>query len=294
MTRTPRTTALRRVGVATALTVRTPAGAGDIAGASSTGTPASHRSPRSRGGARDPRDALAGEGVVTDLTDTSITVRDPRGASRTYALDASTMVRRDGTVVDTAQLRPGQRVAIVATRRRAATLVILPSDVGPDTAEGVVTDLTDTSITVRDPRGASRTYALDASTALRAGADHRATTLTSAGLAIGEHVTVEPASEEPDAAGAITVEPALVTGTIVAVAGDTLTVADHQGFYRPVRISPASRLTSAGACAALADVSVGASVVASGFVDATHTALNAATLDVDPSPDDPPLPDDAG
>ncbi len=220
MTRTPRTTALRRVGVATALTVRTPATAGDVAGASSTGTPASHRSPRSRGGARDPGDALAGEGVVTDLTDTSITVRDPRGASRTYALDAST--------------------------------------------------------------------------ALRAGADHPATTLTSAGLAIGEHVTVEPASEEPDAAGAITVEPALVTGTIVAVAGDTLTVADHQGFYRPVRISPAARLTSAGACAALEDVSVGASVVASGFVDATHTALNAATLDVDPPSDVPTSPSDAG
>ena len=215
MTRTPRTTALRRVGVATALTVRTPAAAGDVAGASSTGTPASHRSPRSRGGARDPGDALAGEGVVTDLTDTSITVRDPRGASRTYALDASTMVRRDGAVVDAALLRPGQRVAIVATARRAATVVILP----------------------------------------------------------------------PGAAGAIEVEPALVAGTVVAVAGATVTVADHQGFYRPVRVSPAARLTSAGTPAVLTDVHVGASVVATGFVDATHTSLEAATVDLNPLPD---------
>jgi hypothetical protein len=105
--------------------------------------------------------------------------------------------------------------------------------------------------------------------------------LSPAGLAVGEHVSVETVPGKPDAAGAIVVEPALVTGTVVAVAGDTLTVADHQGFYRPVRVSPAATLSSAGSPAALTDVALGTRVVATGFVDATHTALDATTIDLE-------------
>ena len=216
MSRAPRATAIRRIGVSTAVTLGALAASATTASAASTPAPAS-LTPRTLPPAGEPSPslALASEGAVTSRTAASVTVRDPRGASRTYALDASTMVRRDGAVVDAALLRPGQRVAIVATARRAATVVILP----------------------------------------------------------------------PGAAGAIEVEPALVAGTVVAVAGATVTVADHQGFYRPVRVSPAARLTSAGTPAVLTDVHVGASIVATGFVDATHTSLEAATVDLDPLPD---------
>ena len=215
MNRAPRATVIRRVGVSTAVALGTlAAGSAATAAGASAVTPTS-LTPGPLAGASDPTHALASEGVITQRAGASITVRDPQGAARTYALDASTMVRRDGAVVDAALLRPGQRVAIVATARRAATVVILP----------------------------------------------------------------------PGAAGAIEVEPALVAGTVVAVAGATVTVADHQGFYRPVRVSPAARLTSAGTPAVLTDVHVGASVVATGFVDATHTSLEAATVDLNPLPD---------
>ncbi|MGC8510265.1 MAG: DUF5666 domain-containing protein [Acidimicrobiales bacterium] len=217
MNRAPRVTIIRRVGVSTAVALGTLAAgsATGVAGATSAASPPS-LTPGPLTAGSDPTPALASEGVVTDRDGGSVTVRDPRGSSRTFALDASTVIRRDGAAVDAILLRPGQRVAVVATARRAATVVILP----------------------------------------------------------------------PGAAGAIEVEPALVAGTVVAVAGGTVTVADHLGFYRPVRISPAARLTSAGTPAALADVRVGASVVATGFVDATHTALEAATIDLDPLTDD--------
>ncbi len=277
MAHSPHTIVIRRVRVSSARPPRTLL-SGDVVNAPPTRSPASVSIARPPSETPDPgTDVLTAEGVVTDLSPTSITVRDLRGVSRTYARSASTMVRRDGAAVDAAQLRRDQRIAIVATPDHSATTVVIlpPVSGSAATAEGVVTDLSPTSITVRDPRGVSRTYARSASTSLRGDAD-----LAPTDVAIGEHVSVETVPGEPDAAGAIAVEPALVTGTIVDVTGDTLTVADHQGFYRPVRVSPTATLTSAGTPAALADVTVGTTVVAAGYVDTTHTVLDAATLDL--------------
>ncbi len=279
----------RRVGVSTVVAISALATGISVAGAASNAGSTATKAPTSvfgvaHAGDRGPFGDLGVVGSVTAVSSTSITVQDPGGATTTYALSGSTVVRKDGAAATAASLAVGENVAVMvssAGSKTAATIVIVPAGapVG-DAPGGVVTNVSSTSITVRHFDGTSSTYAIEPSTTVNEGRTRAA----ASALAVGERVQVRPSTTSVTTAAAIEIDLAHVAGTVVSVTGDTITISDRQGFYRTIQVIDTTTYVKAGASAALGDVKTGTVIGADGTVGADHTTLDAVNVDIGPAP----------
>lgn len=134
------------------------------------------------------------------------------------------------------------------------------------------------TITLRTPRGASVTVTVNASTTYRQGRR----SLTSGQVIVGEDVAVLPTSatagtSSPTAATIVVVGPR-IEGRVVSVSGQTLVVADAQGFYRTVLTSTSTSVTEAGTASALTAVTPGTKIAAIGTIASDHTDLDATAI----------------
>ncbi len=279
----------RRVGVSTVVAISALATGISVAGAASNTGLTPTKAPTSMSGVSHAGDRgrfgdLGVVGSVTAVSATSITVRDPGGVVATYGISGSTVVRKDGAAATATSLAVGENVAIMVSSvgsKTAATIVIVPpgAPVG-DAPDGVVTNVSSTSITLRHADGTSSTYAIDPSTTVNEG---RARAAASA-LAVGERVQVRPSTASATTAAAIEIDLAHVAGTVVSVTGDTITVSDRQGFYRTIQVGDTTTYVKAGASAALGDVTTGTVIGAEGTIGADHTTLEAVTVDIGLAP----------
>ena len=279
----------RRVGVSAAVAIGALTTGISVAGAASNATSTATKAPASISSPVHTRDRghfgdLGVVGAVTAINPTSITVQDPGGAAETYTLSRSTVVRKGGVAATTASLAVGENVAVMvasAGSKTATTIVVVPAGapVG-DAPDGFVTNVNSTSITVRHFDGTSSTYTIDPSTAVNEGR----TPVTTSALSVGERVQVRPSTTSATTAAAIEIDLAHVEGTVVSVAGDTITVSDRQGFYRTIQVSDTTAYLKAGASASLGDVTPGTAISAEGTVGADHASLDAVTVAVGLTP----------
>ena len=180
-----------------------------------------------------------------------------------------------------------------ATSTQSARDSTTPTSTSPpnraDMAGGVVTAVTDTSITVKHLDGTSTTYPITSTTALYEGL----TSIAASSLAVGQHVEIELSSANSTLAQSINVQvPVLFAvtvpnnnvqvpvlfGTVTAVQGDTITISDLEGFSRTIVVDSSTTYTKSGATATLADISVGTLISAEGTVDANLTSLDATSV----------------
>jgi hypothetical protein len=166
----------------------------------------------------------------------------------------------------------------VATRTSKAARAAEPRDAHG--VEGVVSAVTSSSITIKDPSGSTTTYAIDSSTTV----SKDRSTASAADLAVGERVRIAPSSSSATTAAGIDIELAHLGGQVVSVGGDTIVVTDHEGFQRTIVVSGSTTYTKAGASATLGDVATGSFVFAEGTVDANHTTLDATNVGVGTPP----------
>ncbi len=141
---------------------------------------------------------------------------------------------------------------------------------------GLVTSVSGTSITVKDLQGTSTTYAIDAATKVT----KERQIATAADLVVGEHVRILVSTTSATTAAGIDIELARIGGQVVSVSGNTITVSDHDGFYRTVTVSGATTFSKGGASATLSDVTTGSLIMAEGTVDANHTTLDASSVGI--------------
>jgi hypothetical protein len=140
---------------------------------------------------------------------------------------------------------------------------------------GLVSALTDDSITVRTPDG-SKTVALNGSTTYYDGR----TKTTKSAVQVGDvvHVRlVDPRASKPVAA-VVVVLPAHLEGWVTKADGSTITVTDPSGFTRTVRTSGSTTYEKDGTTATASAVTVGTFVHAVGKVDADGTTLDATRV----------------
>ncbi|HUV57994.1 MAG TPA: DUF5666 domain-containing protein [Acidimicrobiales bacterium] len=146
---------------------------------------------------------------------------------------------------------------------------------------GLVTAVTGTSITVKDPQGTSTTYTIDAATRVT----KERQTATAADLVVGEHVRILASPSSATTAAGIDIELARIGGQVVSVSASTITVADRDGFYRTVSVNGTTTYSKGGTSANLSDVTTGTFILAEGTVDANHTTLDASAVGIGlPSP----------
>ncbi len=165
-----------------------------------------------------------------------------------------------------------------ATSTQSARDSTTPTSTSPpnraDMAGGVVTAVTDASITLKHLDGTSTTYTITSTTAIYEGP----TTIAASSLAVGQHVEIDLSSTNSTLAQSINVQVPVLFGTVTAVQGNTITISDLDGFSRTIVVDSSTTYTKSGATAALADISVGTLISAEGTVDANLTSLDATSV----------------
>jgi len=270
----------KRAGVSAALAIGAVAGGAAVAGASTHHASAKAPSARSQrdGWGTAPQGKFAG-GQVTALTSTSITVQNP-GGSTTYTIGSGTTVTKDDVAASFADLAVGQHVDIVVATTSATTAATIDIDTRPPARGhgpgGIVTALSATSITVKDPSGTSSTFTIDSST--KVSKERAAGSVGD--LAVGEFVMIMPSTSSSTTAASIDVELAHVAGRVSAVNGNTITLSDRGGVTKDVVVNSSTVISKSGTSVTLADVSVGSFVFAQGTFNAAGTTLSAAAIGI--------------
>jgi hypothetical protein len=149
-------------------------------------------------------------------------------------------------------------------------------DYANDGTGGYVTAVTATSVTIDPWHGATSTYTIAPSTTVDVGS----AAATAASIVVGDRVNIQVASSDPTTATSITVELAMLFGTVTTVSGNAITITDPQGFTRTINVSSATTYENGGNAGSLADVVVGAKIIARGTVDANGTTLDAVGVDI--------------
>lgn len=157
---------------------------------------------------------------------------------------------------------------------------------------GTVTAVSDGSFVVQAADGTSQTVDTNSSTTYGESGDPNPVST----VAIGERVQVRyarptnPGATTTTTGGASTtpvashVEIVLtqLAGTVVSKATGSFVLSDGQGFYRTIKVDGTTQYFDGSTAKTLDDVTVGRSVAAYGAVDADHTDLDAAFVDLKP------------
>ena len=141
---------------------------------------------------------------------------------------------------------------------------------------GYVTAVTATSVTIDQWHGTTATYTIAPSTTVDVGS----VASTAASIVVGDRVNIQVASSDPTTATSITIELAMLFGTVTTVSGNTFTITDPQGFTRTINVGSATTYQDGGNAGTLADVVVGAKIIARGTVDANGTTLDAVAIEI--------------
>jgi hypothetical protein len=103
-------------------------------------------------------------GTVKSVDGSGVTVTLPDGTTKTIALTGSTTFTLGGKAATPADLKIGTRIHAIGTVDSSGTFTATKVDIEPAQVVGIVTGKTATTITVKDPSGASVTINVDAST----------------------------------------------------------------------------------------------------------------------------------
>lgn len=223
-------------------------------------------------------------GTVSSVSGSSISIKDLQGFTRNILVSSTTTYTSGGTAATLASVVVGSKIIAQGTiDTNGTSLDALTVAIGTagttGSISGTVTALTSSSVTVQAKDGTSTTFSYTTSTDVKALRDSSAT-LTTADLAVGEHVAVSYDSSAATTAVTIDIQLARVSGTVSAVSGDNITVQDHKGFTRLVLVGATTAYTEKGASATLTDVVVGTEIRAEGVVDANGTTLDALTVEI--------------
>lgn len=145
-------------------------------------------------------------------------------------------------------------------------------------ADGRITAVSSSSLTVKSAAGTTRSYVLNSSTTVHEGPGHSVST---SALAVGEHVHVRGQSSSSTLT-AIDVDVLLphIDGVVSAVNGNRVTVTDPDGFTRTITTSGSTTYTKSGSTVSSSSVAVGSSIHATGTVDANGTSLDATSIEL--------------
>ena len=151
----------------------------------------------------------------------------------------------------------------------------MPGAPGHHAPGGKVTAISDTSITVSNPKGDSKTFTINSDTKFMKWSE----TATSSDVTVGSLVRIMPTAKGSNTAAKIMVGVPHVAGKVTAVNGSSVSITNREGKSFTVVESDSTKFTKNGAAATSADVVVGQVIVAQGsFASGSTTTLNATSI----------------
>ena len=155
---------------------------------------------------------------------------------------------------------------------RARTSVTLPANC----SLGVVSAVTSSSITVKEPSGTSTTYSYNSSTSIT----KERSSASTADLSVGESVMLRASTSDASTLTSIDIELPSVMGRVSAVSGDVITVSGPDGSTSTVVVSGSTAYSKDGATVSVSDVTVGSMIFAQVTLASDGTTLDASTIGI--------------
>ncbi len=152
---------------------------------------------------------------------------------------------------------------------RVGTNVVATANVQANCVSGVIVAITSSSITVHR-RGSLSTYAITPETTFTEGLE----AITASDLTVGEHVGIQVAPSSPPSTTSINIQPAVPAGRVTAVYDNKITIHDEEGLSRTIVVNALTASAKSDVATSLSELSVGSSISARGWVDATPSHLS--------------------
>jgi hypothetical protein len=215
-------------------------------------------------------------GTVTSASGDTILIRDPQGFTRTILVGSGTTYTQNGASATLSDVVTGAKIVASGTvDANGTTLDALSIKINSASTNshvsGVITAFSSSSITVQSKGGTTTVLTLTTSTTYKDGKF----TLSAAGLAVGERVSVEVNSAAATTALSVEIGLAHIDGVVSSVNGDTVGVTGFQSFQRIVLLGSATQYFEGTGTGSVSDVIVGAHIDALGTVDTNGTSLDA-------------------
>lgn len=221
------------------------------------------------------RGVIAGKITITAINGSNLSLRTDDGWTRTITVTSDTTITKAGQTISVSDLKVGDEIRFAQQRNSDGTYTITRIVVVVPTVAGVVTNVTDATITVTTRDGTSQTIRTTASTTYKVGdaAGSRSDVVVGAiVVAAGER-----GSDGTLTAATVVVILPRVGGTVSAKTSDSITVERPNGTTVVAHVSASTKFTVRGVSnATLADVQVGMAIVvvgrqrADGSIDAVE------------------------
>jgi hypothetical protein len=221
--------------------------------------------------------------TITSINGTKLALETDDGWTRTIDAAGATVTKGGKTVALTA-LEVGDQVTFRQTRAADGTVTITAVSVVQPTVSGTVATVSGSTVTVTARDGATRTVVLTDGTTYAVGRADATRAAVVVGVRI--HATGSLGEDGRLTATSVVVAPATAAGTVKEKSGDSITLAGRDGTTSVVRVTASTTYRVAGVeSPTLADVAVGAVVLASGTTNADGS-LTAATVLARPAGED--------
>lgn len=221
-----------------------------------------------------------GGATITAISGAQLTLVTGDGWTR--ALDATGATVMSGeTTIALGDLTVGDEITVRQSRNFDGGVAVVQINLVAPNVSGTVTAVGASSITIVELDGTSRTVSVTAATSYTV--DRESATL--AAVTVGTSARVE-GTENADGsftATTVSIHPARLGGTVTAVSGNSITVADASGATATIGVSSTTSYTTATGAGTLADVAVGSVVRAEGLRNSdgslTATSVRIGTED---------------
>ncbi|GIW20053.1 MAG: hypothetical protein KatS3mg065_0349 [Chloroflexota bacterium] len=201
--------------------------------------------------------------TITAINGSNISLRTDDGWTRTITVTSETTITKAGQTISVSDLRVGDEIRFAQQRNSDGTYTITRIVVVVPTVAGVVTNVTDTTITITARNGTSETIRTTASTTYKVGdaAGSRSDVVVGAIIvAAGER-----GSDGTLTAATVVVALPRVGGTVSAKTSDSITIERPNGTTVVAHVSGSTTYTVKGVDnATLADVQTGMAIVVVG------------------------------
>lgn len=206
---------------------------------------------------------IAGKITITAINGSNISLRTDDGWTRTITVTSSTTITKAGQTISVSDLAVGDTIRFAEQRNDDGTYTITRIVVVVPTVAGVVTNVTDTTITITARDGMSHTIRTTASTTYKVGdaAGSRSdVTVGAVIVAAGER-----ASDGTLTAATVVVVLPHVAGTVAATSSDSITIKRRNGTTVVAHVSSSTTYKVPGVTnASLANIEVGMRIVVVG------------------------------
>lgn len=218
---------------------------------------------------------ILGAITITAIDGSKLSLRTDDGWTRTITVTSDTTITKAGQAISVSDLRVGDEIRFAQQRNSDGTYTITRIVVVVPTVAGVVTNVTDTTITVTTRDGTSQTIRTTASTTYKVG-DAAG---SGSDVVVGAIIVAagERGSDGTLTAATVVVALPRVGGTVSAKTSDSITIERPNGTTVVAHVSASTKITVRGVDdATLADVQVGMRIVvvgrqrADGSIDAVE------------------------